>query len=254
METARPGADMEPARPRAETAQASSGRQEGLPAPNRTTVAAVIPAYLEEKHIGDVVARTLAQVDNVLVVDDGSADSTAENARAAGGTVIVHEQNLGKGESIKTGLRHWLERGFQHVVILDGDGQHLPEEIGRFIAAAASGAEVLIGTRMNDVREMPLVRRIVNGTMSRTISSLCGQEIPDTQCGFRMLHASVIPYVLDGAERFEYETEMLIVISREGGRIESVPISTVYADEVSSIHPVRDTIRFLKLIRRYRKR
>jgi glycosyltransferase involved in cell wall biosynthesis len=227
------------------------------PAPgavNRVTVAAIIPAYLEEKHIGDVAGRTIAQVDNVLVVDDGSTDATAANARAAGATVVVHERNIGKGESIMTGLRYWLERGFQHVVILDGDGQHLPEEISRFIAASASGADLLVGTRMNDVREMPLVRRIVNRSMSRTISRLCRQNIPDTQCGFRMLHASVIPYILDGAARFDYETEMLIVISRKGGRIESVPISTVYADEVSSIHPVRDTIRFLKLIRRFRTR
>ena len=226
----------------------------GASAVNRTTVAAIIPAYLEEKHIGEVVERTLKQVDNVLVVDDGSPDATAANARAAGGTVVVHERNVGKGESIKTGLRYWLERGFQHVVILDGDGQHLPEEISRFIAAAPLGADLLVGTRMNDVRDMPLLRRIVNRGMSRTISNLCGQEIPDTQCGFRMLHAKVIPLVLGGAERFDYETEMLIVVSRNGGRIDSVPISTVYADEVSSIHPVRDTIRFVKLMRRYRKK
>lgn len=220
---------------------------------NRATVAAVIPAYLEEKHIGDVVERTLKQLDHVLVIDDGSPDATASNARAAGAQVIVHERNLGKGESIKTGLRYWLERGFHHVVILDGDGQHLPEEISRFLTAAAGGAELLVGTRMNDVREMPFVRRFVNRYMSGKISRLCGQEIPDTQCGFRMLSAAVIPDVLHGSERFDYETEMLIVASWKGCRIESVPISTVYSDEVSSIHPMRDTLRFFKLIRRYKR-
>ncbi len=220
---------------------------------NRTTVAAIIPAYLEEKHIGDVVTRTLQQLDNVLVVDDGSTDATAAHARAAGAQLIVHERNSGKGESIKAGLRYWLERGFRHVVILDGDGQHLPEEISRFVAAASSGAHLFVGTRMNDVRDMPLVRRIVNRYMSRRISRTCGQEIPDTQCGFRMLDAAVIPLVLEGTERFEYETEMLIVISRKGYRIDAVPISTVYSDEVSSIHPVRDTIRFWQLMRRYEK-
>ena len=221
---------------------------------NRTSVAAVIPAYCEEKHVGEVVARTLQQVDNVLVVDDGSNDATSANARAAGGTVVTHERNRGKGEAIMTGLRYWLERGFQYVVILDADGQHLPEEIARFVAAAATGAELYVGTRMNNMRQMPMLRRIVNRYMSHRISRLCGQVIPDTQCGFRMLSATAIPYLLDGAERFEYETEMLIVVSRKGHRIESVPISTVYADEVSSIHPVRDSIRFLKLMRRYRKR
>ncbi len=82
---------------------------------DRKTVAAVIPAYFEEKHIADVVRRTLAQLDNVLVVDDGSTDATAAAARNAGAEVIVHPQNLGKGESIKAGLRHWLERSFSYV-------------------------------------------------------------------------------------------------------------------------------------------
>jgi glycosyltransferase involved in cell wall biosynthesis len=221
---------------------------------DRTTVAAVIPAYFEEKHIADVAQRTLGQLTNVLVVDDGSSDATADAARQAGAQVIIHEQNRGKGESIKTGFRHWLEEGATYVVILDGDGQHLPEEIGRFLAAASSGiGELLIGTRMNDVREMPLVRRTVNRYMSRKISRACGQEIPDTQCGFRMVHRSIIPNLLGGTERFDYETEMLILASRAGCRIASVPISTVYSDEVSSIHPVRDTLRFFKLMRRYKK-
>lgn len=221
---------------------------------DRNTVAALIPAYFEEKHVGDVVRRTLELLANVVVVDDGSRDATADAARKAGADVIVHEQNLGKGASIKSGFRHWLERGATYVVILDADGQHLPEEIDRFLSAAASGiGELLIGTRMNDVREMPFVRRAVNRYMSRKISRACGQDIPDTQCGFRMVHRSIMSNLLGGTDRFDYETEMLILASRAGCRITSVPISTVYSDEVSSIHPVRDTFRFFKLMRRYKK-
>ena len=221
---------------------------------DRISVAAIIPAYLEEKHIADVVRRTLKQLANVVVVDDGSTDATAEEAKKAGADVIVHEQNRGKGESIKSGFRYWLDHGATYAVILDGDGQHLPEEIDRFLSiAASSGAKLLVGTRMSDVREMPLVRRAVNRYMSRKISRACGQEIPDTQCGFRMVHRDIIPSLLGGTERFDYETEMLILASRAGCRIASVPISTVYSDEVSSIHPVRDTLRFFKLMRRYKK-
>jgi glycosyltransferase involved in cell wall biosynthesis len=221
---------------------------------DRPSIAAVIPAYREEKHIGDVVRRTRQQLDDVLAVDDGSDDQTAARAREAGAEVIVHPQNRGKGESIKTGLRHWLDRQFDYVVILDADGQHLPEEIDRFVNAASTlNAQLFIGTRMNDLSGMPLLRRIVNRYMSKRISRVCGQKIPDTQCGFRMLHRQLVPDVLGGADRFDYETEMLIFASRKGYRIESVPISTVYCDEVSSIHPIRDTIRFFKLMRRYRK-
>ena len=221
---------------------------------DRATVAAVIPAFHEEKHIAEVVRRTLKQVPNVVVVDDGSTDGTAEEARKAGADVIVHEQNRGKGDAIKSGFRYWLEHGSTYVIVLDGDGQHLPEEIPQFLAAAAStGAKLLIGTRMNNVRDMPLVRRAVNRYMSRKISNACRQDIPDTQCGFRMVHRDIIPDLLGGTERFDYETEMLIVASRAGCDIASVPISTVYSDEVSSIHPVRDTLRFFKLMRRYRK-
>src|SRR5213079_3472157 len=99
----------------------------------RLETAAVIPAYREEKHVGDVVRRTRQQLDHVLVVDDGSSDKTAKRAREAGAEVIVHSQNRGKGEAIKTGLRYWLDRQFIHMIMLDADGQHLPEEIERFI-------------------------------------------------------------------------------------------------------------------------
>ena len=220
-----------------------------------TTTAAVIPAYNEEKHIGDVVRRTRQKLDDVLVVDDGSQDTTAERAREAGAEVIVHPQNRGKGETIKTGLRHWQERQIDFIIILDADGQHRPEEIDRFVAAGLSADEpkLIVGSRMKDVSSMPLLRRIVNRWMSGRISALCGQEIPDTQCGFRMIHRQLTPELLGGAARFDYETEMLIVASRKGFRIDSVPISTVYSDEVSSIHPVRDTLRFFKLMWRYRK-
>jgi len=221
----------------------------------RLKAAAVIPAYREEKHVGDVVHRTRQRLDHVVVVDDGSNDRTAQRARDAGAEVIVHSQNRGKGEAIKTGLRYWSDRQFAWVIVLDADGQHLPEEIDRFIEAAASAAEpsFLLGNRMNNLTGMPFIRRTVNRYMSNQISDLCGQKIPDTQCGFRMLDRQLIPELLGGANSFDYETEMLIIASRKGYRIEAVPITTVYSDEVSNIQPVRDALRFLKLMRRYRK-
>jgi glycosyltransferase involved in cell wall biosynthesis len=232
----------------------------------KSQTAAVIPAYQDEIHIADIVRRTRERLDHVVVVDDGSTDRTAQSAREAGAEVIVHRENRGKGEAIKTGLAHWLaasnppasatgevDRQITWVILLDSDGQHLPEEIDRFLLAAveANNQTFFIGNRMNDISRMPLIRRFVNRYMSNQISRVCGQKIPDTQCGYRMLHRQLIPDMLGGGHRFEYETEVLIIASHKGYRIESVPITTVYTDQVSKIHPVRDAFRFFKMMRRY---
>jgi glycosyltransferase involved in cell wall biosynthesis len=220
----------------------------------RSQTVAVIPAYHDEKHIGDIVRRTGQQLDHVLVIDDGSNDGTAQRAREAGAKVIVHNQNRGKGEAIKTGLRHCLAREVTWLILLDSDGQHLPEEIERFLSAAASATQpmLFVGNRMDNASAMPFIRRVVNRYMSRRISHLCGQRIPDTQCGFRMLHQQLIPELLGGGDRFDYDTEVLIIASRKRYRIEPIPITTVYSDQVSNIHPVRDAFRFFKLMRRYK--
>jgi glycosyltransferase involved in cell wall biosynthesis len=220
---------------------------------DRTNVAALIPAYFEAAHIQDVARRTLAQLDYVLVVDDGSTDETAAEARKAGAALIRHERNQGKGAAIKTGLRDLLARGFQYVLILDGDGQHLPEEIPAFLSEACRGvAAFVVGSRMSDTRKMPWLRKMTNRFMSAQISRLCGQAVPDSQCGFRMMRRDVIPHMFCDSNNYEYETEMLLVASREGFRIASVPVSTVYGEERSKIHPVRDSIRFFQLISRYK--
>src|SRR4051812_32596792 len=114
---------------------------------DRTSVAALIPAYFEGKSIADVARRTLAQLDQVLVVDDGSTDNTESGARSSGAEVIRHSINHGKGAAIKTGLRELSTRqGVEYILVLDGDGQHLPEEIPRFLDTAnRSAAQMLVG-------------------------------------------------------------------------------------------------------------
>jgi len=220
---------------------------------DRSNVAALIPAYYEEAHIQAVARRTLAQLDHVMVLDDGSTDRTAGEAAAAGAEVLRHEKNQGKGAAIKTGMRELTGRGFPFLMLLDGDGQHLPEEIPAFIEEAnRSGASFVVGNRMADTRKMPWVRRMTNKFMSSQISRLCGQQVPDSQCGFRLIHRDVIEHLYCDSNNYEYETEMLLIASREGFKITSVPVSTIYGEEKSKIHPVRDTIRFFKLISRYK--
>jgi glycosyltransferase involved in cell wall biosynthesis len=225
-----------------------------MPDANRSNVAALIPCYREERRIRDIAARTLAQLDTVLVVDDGSADRTAAEAEAAGAEVRRHERNQGKGGAIKTGLRALTSRPTaEWILILDGDGQHLPEEIDRFLAAAQSGADLIVGDRMADVRTMPFIRKLTNRTMSWLISKAAGQSIPDSQCGFRMFTRELATAFLQMASsNFDFESEMLVLASRRGAKIAAAPVSTIYGDEVSKIHPVRDTIRFFQLLERIR--
>jgi glycosyltransferase involved in cell wall biosynthesis len=219
-------------------------------------IAALIPAYREERYIADVVRRAAAQVDFVLVVDDGSGDATGGMACEAGAEVLLHENNLGKGAAIKSGLRHLMRRGCDYVVILDGDGQHLPEEIPAFVEAARREEDIRLwlGNRMSDTRSMPLARRLTNRFMSWLLSQVCRQSIPDSQCGFRLVHPSLIPLLECESSAFDYESEMLIRVSRAGERIGAVPITTVYRDEVSSIRPARDAMRFFRLIWRHTRK
>ena len=220
---------------------------------DRTNVAALIPAYFEEAQIQAVARRTLAQLDHVVVLDDGSTDKTSEEARKAGAEVIRHEQNKGKGAAIKTGFRELMARGFLYVLVLDGDGQHLPEEIPAFLDEAnRTGSPFVVGSRMSDTRKMPWARKMTNQFMSARISRLCGQPVPDSQCGFRMMRRDVIPHLFCDSNNYDYETEMLLIAAREGFRIASVPVSTIYGEEKSKIHPLRDSIRFFKLISRYK--
>ena len=220
---------------------------------DRKSVAALIPAYFEERHIGDVARRALLQLDTVLVLDDGSTDRTSDAARETGAQVIRHETNLGKGAAIKTGMRELLARAVEYILILDGDGQHLPEEVPAFLREAnSSGAHVVVGNRMSDLSAMPRIRQLTNRYMSWQISRVCKQRVWDSQCGFRLIHRDVIPHLFCESNNYDYETEMLFIASQKGFKISSVPVSTVYGEEISKIHPVRDTIRFFKLLSRYR--
>ncbi len=226
------------------------------PTATRANVAALVPCYFEEKRIREVAAATREQLDLVLVVDDGSTDRTSDEARTAGGEVIRHGKNAGKGAAIKTGLHALLDRaGVEFILILDGDGQHLPSEIPHFLAEAnASGAPMIVGNRMGDVRDMPFVRKCTNRFMSWLISRVIGQRVPDSQCGFRMFHRSLAAELLTTeSSNFDFETEMLALAARRGCKIGAAKVSTIYGDEVSKIHPVRDTLRFFKLLKRLKR-
>jgi glycosyltransferase involved in cell wall biosynthesis len=220
---------------------------------SKDTVVAIIPAYCEGRSIGEVVRHVLRYVQVVLVVDDGSPDSTATEAEAAGAKVIRHPKNLGKGAALKTGLDHAVSIGAAFLLFLDGDGQHDPSEIPAFIDAInRSNADMVVGNRMGNLESMPLIRRWTNQFMSWQIGRICKIPIPDSQCGFRLARKELLPVLMAPSNRFEFESESIILAARQGFRLSFVPIRTIYTDQHSKIRPLRDTMRYLRLIRKYR--
>jgi glycosyltransferase involved in cell wall biosynthesis len=218
----------------------------------KETVFAIIPAYSEGKFIGDVVRRVLLHVKTVLVVDDGSPDDTAGAAETAGAQVIRHSRNRGKGAAIKSGLERATTAEASFFLFLDGDGQHDPSDIPAFFDAInESGADLVVGNRMTNIKAMPVVRRLTNQFMSWQIGTICRVPLPDSQCGFRLVRRELLPVFRVPSDRFEFETESLIVAARHGYRIKCVPIRTIYANQQSKIRPLRDTIRYARLISRY---
>jgi glycosyltransferase involved in cell wall biosynthesis len=220
---------------------------------SKDTVLAIIPAYCEGRFIGQVVRQVLQYVQTVLVVDDGSADNTATEAEAAGAKVIRHSTNLGKGAALKTGLDYAVSIEAAFFLFLDGDGQHDPSEIPAFFEAInRSNADLVVGNRMRSLESMPLIRRWTNQFMSWQIGRICKFPIPDSQCGFRLARKELLPVLMAPSNRFEFESESIILAARRGFRLGFVPIRTIYTDQHSKIRPLRDTIRYLRLIRKYR--
>ncbi|MFA5410601.1 MAG: glycosyltransferase family 2 protein [Candidatus Omnitrophota bacterium] len=209
----------------------------------------VIPTYNEAGAIGGLIRQVRQQGLEAVVIDDGSSDNTADIAQDAGATVFRNKDNKGKGASLIKGFKYALANDFDAVITMDGDGQHLPEEIPFFLRLAQySDSALLIGNRMFKTKTMPGIRIFTNKLMSWLISGVTKQKIPDTQCGFRLLKKEALEKMRLNTSKYETETEMLIQASRLGLKIESVPVKTIYRGEKSQINPFVDTLRFIKFM------
>ncbi len=222
---------------------------------NLRSVTVLLPGYNVARHLPDVVdgLRSALPTATILLVDDGSADDTAECGRGLGITVIEHEQNQGKGMALRTGFAAAVEAGADAVITMDSDGQHLPSETLRFVEAWERGADVVVGDRMRDNDNMPWLRKRTNEFTSWVISRLAGAKIPDTQNGYRLFDTKVLRDVELESRRYDMESEILIRAARHGFSVASVPVSTIYHDEESSINPFVDTLRFIRLVWRARR-
>ena len=206
----------------------------------------LIPVYNEKETIGGVVDLLIKKKQDVVVVDDGSTDNSGKIAEDKGAEVLRNDKKQGKGYSLRRGFDHVVAKGYDGVITMDGDGQHEVNDISKFIDGANNDSKCVIsGNRMEDYRGMPFLRYLTNRFMSKLISLVCKQAISDTQCGFRYISCDILKNLCLSSKDFEIETEILIKSSKKGYKILSVPIKTIYCNEVSKINPIKETIRFI---------
>ncbi len=198
---------------------------------NRAKTVAVIPAYNEERFIGSVVLQTRSLVDVVIVVDDGSTDNTAEIAHAAGATVLSHKQNQGKGKALCTGLQAARRFRPEAVVLLDGDGQHLPSEVPTLLAPILAGeADMVVGSRyLNGHSRVPLMRVWGHRLFNFLTYCTSGVHLTDSQNGFRAFSARVLDALNFHSNGFSVESEMQMLAQQHGWKVKEVPVTVLYA-------------------------
>ncbi|MDR3572982.1 MAG: glycosyltransferase family 2 protein [Anaerolineaceae bacterium] len=211
-----------------------------------TKILALIPAFNETCSIASVVEGARRYL-SVLVIDDGSSDTTAECARQAGAEVLLQRPNQGKGAALRAGFRRALEDGYEAVLTLDADGQHDPQEIPTFLAAGRlKPFGLIIGAR--DFSRMPFVRRLANSLGRACLSLALGQPVRDNQSGYRLIAKPVMQAMLNSSEQgFEFEVEMVAVCLRLGCLLDWVPIQTIYQGEKSHIQPWQHVKNFLRV-------
>jgi glycosyltransferase involved in cell wall biosynthesis len=191
-----------------------------------------------------VIVGLRGWVDSIIVVNDQSKDATGSAARSAGALVLDIQTSSGKGAAMRYGWDAAARLGATRVLLLDGDGQHDPDDAPRFIRhQETTGADLVIGNRFTgDTGSMPRIRRWTNRWMSRRLSQLCQMPLPDSQCGYRLVNLAALLRLYLKADHFEIESEMCFAFARAGHRIEFLPIKPRYEDQHSKIRPLRDAI------------
>ncbi|MFH0861945.1 MAG: glycosyltransferase family 2 protein [Candidatus Altiarchaeota archaeon] len=188
---------------------------------------AVIPVVNEENTILNIARETKNYVDEVIVVDDGSCDNTAENARKGGAIVLLNAENKGKGYSVRKGLEKALQDGAELVVTLDGDEEHDPKDVPRFLSELKNGsADLVVGTRFKKNKwARSKSREIMNNFTCFFMKAATGYRLSDTNCGFRAMTREYLSKVRLKEEGFEIDLEMILEARKHGLQVNEVVVS-----------------------------
>ena len=204
-------------------------------------ICVVIPAYDVADAIESVVRGASRYVNTVFVVDDGSRDATADIAAAAGAVVIRSTENKGKGEALKKLFVAAAQAGFKAVISMDGDGQHDPEELPRFIAKHRQHPDsIIVGSRMSARENIPRARYNSMHIARFYISYAANQFIEDTQCGYRVYPLELIGKMALTQDRYVTESEILIKAGDLGRQIHFIRIGAIYGQIRSHFRPILD--------------
>jgi glycosyltransferase involved in cell wall biosynthesis len=232
-----------------------------LPFDRSMNVIVTIPSYNEEKTIGALISEINKVMTSskykykILVVDDGSKDSTATIARTAGAIVYSHPKNYGLADAFRTEIEKALQMGSDVVVHIDADMQYKPEEIPRLVREIENGYDLVLGSRfMGEIEYMPLIKRLGNLAFSRVISRIIGVKISDAQTGFRAFTKEVAEK-LSIKSNHTYTQEQIIKAVNCKFKIKEVPVYFAKRDGKSRLisNPFGYAIRaFINLIRIYR--
>jgi len=207
----------------------------------------VIPAYNESMNIGAVIPRlreVLAEADEIIVVDDGSSDNTADVAEEAGARVIRRAYNVGNGAAVKTGIR--AAKG-DYIIIMDGDGQHDPNDIPRIVEQLGD-YHMVVGARTSE-SDSDLHRDVANQIFNQFATYLAKHRIDDLTSGFRGLHADIakqFAYLLPNT--FSSPTTLTLGLIRAGYLVKYIPIVAARRGGKSKIRPIADGIRFFLIM------
>jgi glycosyltransferase involved in cell wall biosynthesis len=213
--------------------------------------AVLIPAYNASPTLKELLDRTclIHSPKDIVVIDDGSIDRTAEIAQQLGVNVISHPVNKGKGAALATGFAYALAHGYDAVITMDSDLQHRPEDILRFIRAhQETRADIIIGSRLHAMKGMPYHRRLSNVMTTGFVKARTGAPIEDSQSGFRLIDAHALRLVRTESPGFEAETEFIIRAALKQCTFGSIPIDTIYAGEKSTMTHLHTIRQFIKVL------
>jgi glycosyltransferase involved in cell wall biosynthesis len=202
--------------------------------------AALVPAYQAAATVAGVVRGLRRHVSRVLVVDDGSTDETGKEASGAGAEVVRLPVNSGKGCALRAGLTRLLVSDATHVIFIDADAQHDPEDLPRLLATAREGEDFVIGSRMAGCEEIPAVRYRTNEIGSRILTRMSGHEVQDAQSGYRVVAADLLRRLRLTSRGYTIETEILLKAAPYVKRFREVPVRALYGGS-SHYRPFRDT-------------